>query len=126
MSAFGSKADMKWCRDESPLMTQSGRFQQIDGLIADHPPKRTSLAITCLSAATSSGPPLHVGPGIGRPMEFGHDTHRRISCGPRSKAYCKKSSCGSCDCNWLPRKSPAGGKRCQCSGAKKRSVDGGL
>jgi len=24
MSAFGSKADMKWCWDESPLLTQSG------------------------------------------------------------------------------------------------------
>jgi hypothetical protein len=24
MSAFGGKADMKWCCDESPLMTQSG------------------------------------------------------------------------------------------------------
>ena len=23
MSAFGSKADMKWCCDESPLLTQS-------------------------------------------------------------------------------------------------------
>jgi len=25
MSAFGSKADMEWCCDESPLLTQSRR-----------------------------------------------------------------------------------------------------
>src|SRR5262245_6931290 len=97
-------------------------FQQIDGSIADHPPKGTSLAITCLSCRISK----NILGAIGRPMEFSHDTHRGINCGPRSKAYCKKSACGSCDCNWLPRKSPAGGERCQCSGAKKRSVDGGL
>src|SRR5262249_10987873 len=40
-------------KDECPLMTQSGRCQQIDGSIADHPPKGTSLALICLS---KSGP----------------------------------------------------------------------
>jgi len=31
MSAFGSKADMKWCCDESPLMTQSGHYGECAG-----------------------------------------------------------------------------------------------
>ena len=39
MSAFGAKADIEWCCEESPLMTQSGR--------ADEPEiRRTNLRCT--------------------------------------------------------------------------------